>query len=77
MSETVINVNTLPQVLINLFHTEEFRVQQYEGSITILPVKSDDWHDLKGLLSQTSNVLVSEEFSKQKELEKELTPLLD
>ena len=76
MSETVVNANTLPEIMSRRFPKGRVRILEEKGVITIFPEKIGDWRKLRGFLAGKTNlpagVLATEEFMRQKQLEKEL-----
>ena len=57
MSETVMHVNTLPEVLLSLIHTEQVKLFNNDGVIVLFPIPSDQ--DLKHPLELTREELIA------------------
>ena len=73
MGEIIMNVNTLPEMIIRLFPGGKVRVREENGALTILPAQTDYEDDvcpLYGFLG--GGRLSTEGFLEQKRLDKEL-----
>jgi hypothetical protein len=76
MSETVVSLQAVPDVLRRFVKTQRVKIREENGIITIVPAKTDGWRELHGLLKGKSNlppgVLVTDDFMARKSEEKEL-----
>jgi len=79
MSETIVNLNSIQDILFKLFQTRTVRIREENGVVTIIPIideNTDEDCPLYGLLKDNgklpNGVLASDEFSKQKQIEKGL-----
>ena len=76
MSETVVSMQAVPEVLARFIKTKTVKIREENGVITVTPAKIPDWHELQGLLKGKSNlppgVLVTDDFMARKSEEKEL-----
>ena len=72
MSETVMNLNTLPETLFNMFQTETIKFREEKGVVTIIPIKKGSGSPLFGMFKNLGNGHVVEDFSARKQREKEL-----
>ena len=72
MSDMVLNVKTLPEIIFSRISTEKVKFHEENGSITLTPVveKKQDFDVLFGMFSDGR--LSSEEYMKEKQIEKEL-----
>ena len=70
MSETIINVNTLPETILRLFPSGKVKIREDGGIVTLIPLKADDDCPLYGFFGDGK--LSTERFLEQKRLDKEL-----
>ena len=72
MSDMVLDVQTLPEMIFSRIHAEKVRIQEENGSIILTPVigKRQNFDVLFGMFSDGR--LSTEEYMKEKQLEKEL-----
>jgi len=73
MSETVMNINALPEFLIKIMPTEKVRVKEMDGIVQLMPVKenTDCTIGLRGLFAGDPNMTV-DKFLERKHADKEL-----
>ena len=73
MSETVMNMNTLPEFLFKMIPTKKVRVIENDGMIQLIPVKenTDCTIGLRGILSSYDDMSV-ENFLERKHADKDL-----
>ena len=72
MDETIMSVNTLPELLNRRFRSGRVRVREENGVMTLTPVASTEPTDLWGLLPD--GMFTTEKYLAQKKLDKELEP---
>jgi len=70
MEETIININTLPELLFNLTHCEQVKVWENDGLFSVVPVKEIKGRSLKGLTKGSG--LTVDKFLAMKHEDKEL-----
>jgi len=70
MSETVMNINTLPETVFKMLQTKTVKVREDKGIVTLIPIKENEDCPLFGFFSEGK--LSTEKFMKQKQFEKEL-----
>jgi virulence-associated protein VagC len=72
MSDTVLDIQTLPETVFSKFHVEKVKLQESNGSIILTPIveKEQNFDILFGMFSDGR--LSSEDFIKEKQMEKEL-----
>ena len=70
MSETVVNVQTLPEAILKLFPSGKVKIREDNGIVTLIPVKKDEECPLFGFFSDGK--LSTEKYMAQKQIEKEL-----
>jgi hypothetical protein len=73
MTESVISINALPELLVKLLSTEKVRVKEVDGIVQIMPVKdnSDCTIGLRGILEGYDDMSV-DKFLERKLADKEL-----
>jgi hypothetical protein len=62
MTETIINTNTLPEILIKIIPTEKVCVKELNGIIQLMPIKENTDCFLRGFASD-SNLTVDKFLS--------------
>ena len=72
MTDTVLDVQTLPEMIFSKISTKKVRVHEENGSIVLTPVieKNINFDILFGMFSDGK--ISSEDFMKEKRIEKEL-----
>ena len=72
MTDTVLDVQTLPEMIISKISSKKVRVHEENGSITLTPIteKRQNFDILFGMFSDGK--ISSEEYMKEKQIEKEL-----
>jgi len=72
MTDTVLDVQTLPEMITSRISTKKVRVHEENGSIVLTPIieKKQNFDILFGMFSDGR--ISTEEFMKEKQLEKEL-----
>lgn len=77
MSETIVNIQTVPEVLFRIFNASMVKIREEKEGVMVIPVKERAESPLRGMLAEKSKSLEngelhSERFSREKQLEKEL-----
>ena len=72
MTDIVLDVHTLPEMIISKIPTKKVRVHEENGSIILTPIidKKQNFDILFGMFSDGK--ISSEEYMKEKQIEKEL-----
>ena len=72
MSDMVLDVQTLPEIVFSKIASEKVRIHEENGSIILTPIieKKQNFDVLFGMFSDGR--ISTEEFMKEKQLEKEL-----
>jgi len=72
MTDTVLDVQTLPEVINSRISTKKVRVHEDNGSIVLTPIieKRQNFDILFGMFSDGK--ISTEEYMKEKQIEKEL-----
>jgi len=73
MTETVLSVSALPELLVKIIPTKKVRVTEVDGVIQLVPVKenTDCTVGLRGLFAGDTNMTV-DKFLERKRADKEL-----
>ena len=73
MTETVMNINALPEFLFKLIRTEKVRVNETDGVIQLMPVKenADCTIGLRGMFAGDPNMTV-DKFLERKRADERL-----
>ena len=73
MTESVISINALPELLVKLLSTEKVRVKEVDGILQIIPVKenTDCTVGFRGLFAGDPNMTV-DRFLERKHADKDL-----
>jgi len=73
MTETVLNMSALPDLLVKIIPTKKVRVTELDGVIQLVPVKEniDCTLGLRGLFAGDTNMTV-DKFLERKRADKEL-----
>ena len=73
MTETVVNTETLPEILFKLITTEKVRIKETEDMIQIMPIveNTDCTVGLRGMFAGDPNLTV-DKYLEGKQAEKEL-----
>ena len=73
MTETVLSMSALPELLVKLIPTKKVRVTEVDGVIQLVPVKenTDCTVGLRGLFAGDTNMTV-DKFLERKRADKEL-----
>ena len=72
MTDTVLDVQTLPEMIISKISAKKVRVHEENGSIVLTPIieKKQNFDILFGMFSDGR--ISTEEYMKEKQIEKEL-----
>jgi virulence-associated protein VagC len=72
MSDMILDVRTLPEMIFARIHTEKVKIHEENGSIILTPVveKKQNFDALFGMFSDGK--ISTEEYMKEKQIEKEL-----
>jgi virulence-associated protein VagC len=72
MSDMILDVQTLTEMIFSRIHTEKVRIHEENGSIILTPVveKKQNFDVLFGMFSDGK--ISTEEYMKEKQIEKEL-----
>ena len=70
MSETVINIQSLPEVLTKIIKTEMVRIREENGVVTVSPVKRGSDSPLFGMFKGDGHIV--DDFIARKREEKDI-----
>ena len=73
MSETVMNIDALPEFLVKIIPTEKVRVKEIDGIVQLIPIRdnTDCTIGLRGILEGCGEMSV-DKFLERKHADKEL-----
>ena len=70
MSETVVSVQAMTDILMNLVKTKMVKIREANGVVTLIPIKEQEECSLYGFLGEGK--FSTERYFEQKRLDKEL-----
>jgi len=70
VSETITNLQTLPELVFSLLRSETIKVREENGVITILPIKKGSDSPIFGMFKGNGHIV--DDFMAEKQREKEL-----
>ena len=70
MSETVVSVQSMPEVLLRLVNAKTVKIREENGVVTVIPIRERKESPLRGFFGDGK--LSTERFLEQKQLDKEL-----